>query len=1691
MAPPPDPFLWEVEDVVHALCGNPSPWTGNPDSLASKLREEAIDGETLLTFADVCSRQELNECLGIRIARHKLSFAKKLVDLRSGSQQYRKWLAGFRKKVNLALEEDTQEISNGKVREQSGSPHVNGESGGLHDGALFDQAETHHSPSPKSPSPPQAIATGHSPRRGKSPKGSENNPVTTDESLNKDRQPPASTGIEPPSKRKRLQPVNLSEQPVHSAEPPWEDQPPWAYLGDGSLSEILVKAPRGKMSTRIRDYADGGFATLPSRLPPGRRIAVHRIMKRVLRNNSDKEARFRSGQEDALSETSNEEGDDILNLSDLPSQMDEETLREMEEERKEDEENERLQSHLDEERVKAILDNEVDLITTKWRETKLGPLERKAYRIWTAATRRGSRADESFTARTQARHFNNRIQAMVTEILGMKWQAVDEVRFQAQILEPSVKEKLHALWLADMLESRTQPTKPPPAPRKPKTPKPRSTDPELLTSSDDDDDDDNFDDFIIPDDEQEPLLQGVASERNPARRAPAREDSGGLSTEDAPLPETVFQDDNAYEDSAGEALPGDDGTGDPDGAEKDTPRDELPGDAMEGVEQVSANTPIKTERVQPSRPNIAAVAPARNTVGQDATRPIEIIDLTLVDSPDRPAPARPGPEDQTSANQPSTAPGNPPPLDTLETVDEIGGVDKNHWAAENDRWRLVVNMLYRLQFNRRACILETMKDNSPGDVWVNHVVPFISSPPTHAEQLENSDLEMLKCDICRIFLGFVKCKFQGQRRMISLSNRNAKKIRTSRQVWFTPFHAWICAIASMFPDERQIYRGIDDFSDPELEDDNGDEATSSLKPAKEIVRNKAALDLREHEKRRAAEQEERRKKLQATLALTGLVSQDKSRLIINDTKEEDQSLLYVNEAIGKSIKDHQVKGIRFLWNQIILDTEHRQGCLLAHTMGLGKTMQVITFLVAISEASHSPDPSLRSQIPEDLRRSQTIVLCPSGLVDNWIDELLKWAPRDSLGPLAHLDAVTAPEERVSILQKWAHDGGVLVLGYNMLIRLALDDEPKKLLLETPSIVVADEAHKLKNPDGKTNLLCSAFKTTRRIALTGSPLANNVEEYFSMIDWVAPNYLGPLPEFRDIYVRPIQAGLDRDSPAIDKRRALKMLAVLKKTVGPKVDRATIKSCLSRDLPPKSEFVITLPPTPVQRTLYQLYIGGINSAPPPQPGTDGGRVKQTKIFSIVNDLTLICNHPRCFHEKLVKVKRAPEEHPSFPQQIVPTALRETKRANNLDPLLSHKVLYLLAILDQSRAMGDKVLVFSQSLDTLNYLEELLKLRRRGVCRLDGTTQINQRQEKIRDFNTGDKEVYLISTTAGGVGLNIQGANRVVIFDSKWNPVNEQQAVGRAYRIGQTKKVFVYHFVTAGTFEEGMQSKSVFKTQLASRVVDKKNPISWGQRHAELNRPIRDVQPEDLSQFVGKDSILDNLIQNPAGGARITKIMSTDTFEEEDEAINMTAEEERETEAYVRSMELRRDNPQEYERQRAAAALGSALGSDRPPVVPAGPSYTMSASDTRIGGVQAGFVMPGHHQPPPPHWQPQPPRIGSPWDQNMTAWPTTHASPVAPSGLPRPSPMAIPTTDQASTAGTKSQVTPPAAPATPATPATTTPAQPPPGSQQQQQQQGHGTVTNATHSEKSSAPANGQPGPFSVQSPAPNSEPVHDRQ
>lgn len=721
--------------------------------------------------------------------------------------------------------------------------------------------------------------------------------------------------------------------------------------------------------------------------------------------------------------------------------------------------------------------------------------------------------------------------------------------------------------------------------------------------------------------------------------------------------------------------------------------------------------------------------------------------------------------------------------------------------------------------------------------------------------------------------------------------------------------------------------------------------------------NQETVDNRQLAKTRAREEKIRREQLQAKMSVMPSQQNGRNVVIVNPGKLDSQEFVLLNpdfgDAMGKGfqLKPHQEQGLQFMWREITGSHENLQGCLLAQTMGLGKTMQTIALLVAISDAAKNPNDNIRNQVPTPLHESRTLILSPPPLVENWYDEIIMWRPKmHNLGILRKVIGKTSPQDRRNEIRGWGVEGGVLLLGTN-LFRVLMDRKSvtynegiAEILWERPNIVILDEAHEIKSRDSKIAQAVKGIHCKSRVALTGSPLSNNLGEYFSLIDWVAPRYFGDYSDFKRTYETPISQGLWQESTLSQYKNARKRLRVLEWELEPKVHRADA-SALHNSLAGKMEFIVKVSLTTLQR---DLYVDFVNNA--------RGKLGANGHLACIAVLTLLCAHPILYYNSLLigqkRDKWAPKASPgnvlienetqtassdesaqleayNMHVCMVDTMARVSdfleKLKDKRSPELSNKMKILTKIIELCEAVGDKVLVFSHRISTLNYLADQLLERKIPFLRIDGqNSKPEMRPEVCKRFNEAQTfQVVLISTKAGGQGLNLYSANRVVILDEEHNPMHEQQAIGRAYRFGQKKRVYVYRIQTAGTFEQYIETQGRFKEQLASRVMDKKNL----QRNVKKNSKEyfdlpQIVDPEDVAQHLGKDTeILDQLIKDPASFS-ITSITPFETFSVE-ETIDLTEEEQRDAEALAELEKLRRTDPKQY----AAMMAGRNLGGQQP--------------------------------------------------------------------------------------------------------------------------------------------------------------------
>jgi SNF2 family DNA or RNA helicase len=298
--------------------------------------------------------------------------------------------------------------------------------------------------------------------------------------------------------------------------------------------------------------------------------------------------------------------------------------------------------------------------------------------------------------------------------------------------------------------------------------------------------------------------------------------------------------------------------------------------------------------------------------------------------------------------------------------------------------------------------------------------------------------------------------------------------------------------------------------------------------------------------------------------------------------------------------------------------------------------------VTLAEASSSPSEGIKSQIPRKLRKSRTLVLVPASLTLNWVDEFNEWVPTHSWRYLKKLRSIRSDmtsQDRLSTMQEWYSGGGVLVVSYNLFQiwiqnkgtakrapPLTPEDHTnvQNWLLKGPTLIIADEAHHMKNIDSEIAKTVTGFASTSRVALTGSPLSNNLTEYYAMVNFVSPDYLGAKDEFKARYVEPIQEGLYLSSTRYERATARKKLKALEHILEPKIHRRDINVLKGR-LEPKLEFTITLPLTKIQMQAYTIFIQSFQNH-------DTNRVSNAQLWARIFILRLLCNHPYLFWEKM---------------------------------------------------------------------------------------------------------------------------------------------------------------------------------------------------------------------------------------------------------------------------------------------------------------------------------------------------------------------------------------------------------------------------------------------------------------------------
>jgi DNA repair and recombination protein RAD54B len=501
----------------------------------------------------------------------------------------------------------------------------------------------------------------------------------------------------------------------------------------------------------------------------------------------------------------------------------------------------------------------------------------------------------------------------------------------------------------------------------------------------------------------------------------------------------------------------------------------------------------------------------------------------------------------------------------------------------------------------------------------------------------------------------------------------------------------------------------------------------------------------------------------------------------------------VDPLLAKHLRPHQQEGVQFLYECVMGMKHQGSGAILADQMGLGKTLQAIALIWTLLKQNPIYDE------PHHPVVKKVLIVCPATLVANWKKEFRKWLGLDRIG-------VFVADDKYARLTDFTMGRiySVMIIGYERLRNI--QDELKKG--QPIDLIVADEGHRLKTAQNKSSLAIKSFDTERRIVLTGTLLQNTVKEMYETVDLVNPGALGKYNVFKRQFETPIMKGQESDANKDDTEKGEARREELVKLTGQFMLRRTV-DVIAKFLPPKTETVLFCRPTATQAEVYQQVLKS------PVYGAALGNSETS--LQLITVLKKVCNGPSLLNATSVEK----------PSEMMASLLGSLPaKCQRMGPSSSSKLQLLDTLLHHLReTTEEKIVLVSNYTTTLDMMQRLLVSLNYPFLRLDGKTPQNKRQTFVDEFNKAPaKKVFcfLLSTKAGGMGLNLVGASRLVLFDVDWNPAHDLQAMARIHRDGQRHPCFIYRLVVAGTLEEKIYQRQVSKTGLSDAVVDAKKTM-----------------------------------------------------------------------------------------------------------------------------------------------------------------------------------------------------------------------------------------------------------------------------
>jgi len=517
----------------------------------------------------------------------------------------------------------------------------------------------------------------------------------------------------------------------------------------------------------------------------------------------------------------------------------------------------------------------------------------------------------------------------------------------------------------------------------------------------------------------------------------------------------------------------------------------------------------------------------------------------------------------------------------------------------------------------------------------------------------------------------------------------------------------------------------------------------------------------------------------------------------------------LDQFLARKLRAHQVEGVRFLYGCLTGATDPRfSGALLADEMGLGKTLQVIALCWTLLRQGPQRRPLAR----------KVVVVCPATLTRNWADEFRKWLGAERLR--ATVLAPAAAEARGQLQDfRVSPQLPVLIGSYEAVRKHAA------ALAGHCDLLVCDEGHRLKNAAGnKTIDALRGLRSPRTVLLTGTPVQNNLGELFSMVDFVLPGFLGSQAAFNRVFGAAIAKAQDRNATPEERDLGRAREEELTSRIAKFMLRRT-KAVTRQYLPALTVFLVFVRPTAAQVGVYRDVLASKSVRSLLYSGADCAPADALGVLTALRKT--------CLHPGLLRPAAGDD-----PFGLLEPAAARGGTPDPSDAGLSGKLRALrsfLAALKASDDPTDKVVVCSTSTVALDLVQGLCDaVGGMPTCRIDGRTPVDKRQDIVSAFNTLQvSRVCLLSTQAGGAGLNLIGANRLVLLDPHWNPAVDLQAMARVWRDGQSKPCAVYRFLLTGTLDERVYMRQLQKGELAA-VAAADEPGGGGADGGRAKRP-----------------------------------------------------------------------------------------------------------------------------------------------------------------------------------------------------------------------------------------------------------------